>query len=81
VIAPFAHPGRGGKSLRADAVAGLRAASVPPIVNHGSGRVSSAKIGNRAPRGGPVHYTDVDLALRVDADGRPTHTHNDGTPY
>ncbi len=81
MTAPFVYPGRGGESLRAGAVAGLRAAGAPSIVNHGSRRVSSAKIGDREPRTGPVHYTDVDTALRAITERRPTYPNEDGTPY
>lgn len=55
--------------------------TMPPPGMESPMRRRRAAIGNRVLRGGPVHYADVDPALRVDAESRPAYTHNDGTPY
>lgn len=51
------------------------------FVNRGDRPASCPEIGDRMPGTGPVHYADVDLALRADTEGRPAYTHKDGTPY
>lgn len=57
------------------------AADAHQLVNRSSAPTRYLEISNRVGGVDRVHYADVDLALRADAQGRALFTHKDGSPY
>lgn len=72
----------GEQPLAAGACAGFPAGSRNghQLVNRSNGPARYLEISNRDEKD-RAEYTDVDLALQIDADGKLTFTHKDGKPY